>query len=99
MIALARHVGRHRGLDDIDRDRAPVVDQRDVLLFLLAVFALVTVRQDTLLDTVFAGAGGGLVSSSPAGLSCVISCTVPFASGTAITLTAAYSTRPRRCPR
>ena len=36
----------------------------------------------------FAGAGGGLVSSSPAGLSCVASCSVPFASGTAITLTA-----------
>ena len=36
----------------------------------------------------FAGAGGGLVTSSPTGVNCVATCTVPFALGTVITLTA-----------
>jgi hypothetical protein len=35
-----------------------------------------------------AGAGGGLVTSAPAGLSCPPTCLTPFAQGTAVTLTA-----------
>jgi uncharacterized protein (DUF2345 family) len=58
-----------------------------------AVTANFTAKTNTFALTVSeAGTGGGTVTSSPAGINCPTACTANFASGTAITLTAAPNT-------